>query len=1132
MFIRPSLLSASWLKPLASTTIVGLYILSVLFLCGCTGLPETNIANHEAVSEIYNGEKADLAGTNPTLSMNDQMSALYQKAEALAEAGKLDSAMLALQPVLKPSGSEKNETYFSALLLMADLLRRNNAPDSAYRLLGYCLQELNHHMPDTNLVWAKYYQRLGALLLSQGEYVAGIETTKRSAELCTRFSGPADTNLVVAYLNLGLAYHSLDNNKIALIYLNRAIQIIEKGVFSGKRIKARIYRNAALNYSAMGDFENANLMFGLAFRQFEGYLQPNDPLWARHYSSYAFMLTDAGFLQDALRYHQKAAQILLQNYDYTHISVGSNLISQAIVYSTMYDYDKAYHFNNLAINIFEQQLQSGDDRLLSSYHNAGVYLMRLSKFGQAHDYLHKSINPTRLNSTNIMAYRNLGVLLHELGQNDEAAYWFEKANTGSIALFGTEHTQTALTNLRYGNYLTDIGDHERAHLMLKQAVEVYKVILGPTSRDYGHALFQWGNNYLKQGKTDKAIEVLHKAVSVFSSGFESDDAMHNPLFDQLARDPFSLNAIYLKAKALHSRYLETGSEPDLQSASHTYQLAIALLSDMRNTIGGEENRLNISRLTSIVLSGAMECAWDLYIKNPETPQLQQALEISEAGKAMVLLSMLHDMQLRQISLLPDEVQTYESSLKHRLYVLEGFIRDEKGINNPDPVKINKWQAELILLKNRQDSLMQAVHRQFPDYHAVKFDLPSTSIFQLQSSLAVDEAVVSYTLTEKDLYVFMIGRDTAHIFKKQIGEGFYQLLITMRRHLSGEMLASYSIHDYHEYLDTAHELYLFLLEPVSEQLTNKKLTIVPDKQLAYLPFEALLTHRPERSLIDFSSLPYLFDKHTVRYTYSTTLDQYFQSQGQETTNGKILALAPEYEGYTNAAEGNCFNSPLLPLPWAVDEVEQLSKAYKSDAYSGPFATVGLFKQKAADYNVLHLAMHTTIDVENPMFSKLYFSHDGDSACYGVLETHELYKMRLNAVFAFLGACNTGDGQMLHGEGVMSFARGFFYAGIQSLVMTLWDVDDLTASQLVISFYDFVAKGYPLDEALRNAKLSYIASADNLKAHPYYWAGYVQIGSNNPIQLPSRNQYWEYAPVLALLLVLGYFILKHLSRKRIN
>jgi len=232
------------------------------------------------------------------------------------------------------------------------------------------------------------------------------------------------------------------------------------------------------------------------------------------------------------------------------------------------------------------------------------------------------------------------------------------------------------------------------------------------------------------------------------------------------------------------------------------------------------------------------------------------------------------------------------------------------------------------------------------------------------------------------------------------------------------------------------------------------------------------------------------------------------------------------------EGNCYNNTLLPLPWAVEEVEQLSKAYKSDAYSGPLATVGLFKQKAADYNVLHLAMHTTIDVENPMFSKLYFSHDGDSACYGVLETHELYKMRLNAAFAFLGACNTGDGQMLHGEGVMSFARGFFYAGIQSLVMTLWEVDDLTASQLVYSFYDFVAKGYPLDEALRNAKQTYMASADNLKAHPYYWAGYVQIGSNDPIRLSSRNSFWVYAPFLALLLVLGYFLLKHPTHKRIN
>lgn len=1125
-------LGAWWPKRLTAFAFVGLFLFSATLSCACLDLYAFNATYNEAFVAISISEKVDSAKTYPVLSVQGQINDLYQKAEVLLEAGQQDSAMMALRQIALSSMYEKTETYFSALFLMADLLRRNNSPDSAYRLLGYCLQELNIHMPDTNLVWAKYYQRLGTVFNSLEEYYSGINATKRAIDLWVHFSGPADTNLAGLYSNLGNSYTYLNDYQNALVHYRAAINVIEQGNLSGKRIQATIYRNAALNYSSMGDFENASLMLDRAFRQFEGYLQPNDPLWARLYSSYASMHSKTGLLHESLRYYQKAHTILLQNYDYTHSSVGLSFLNLAAIYSALYDYGKAYHYNDLAINILEQQEYTNIDDLLSSYHNAGVYLMRLGKYGQASTFLHKSINPVLLNSTNIMAYRNLGVLYAKQGENDAAATWFEKAKSGSLGHYGPNHTQTALTFVRYGSYLTDIDEYQQAHELLHQAVQFYKRYFGPSNRDYGQALFQWGSNYLEQGNAQKALEILQKAVAVFSPEVDSSDYLHNPGLDQLVHDPYLLNTIYLKAKALHLVYSQTGSEQHLQAASQTYQLGIALLNDMRNAYGSEESRLQITRLTTIILSGAMDCAYDLYTHTPGESQLQHAFAISEAGKAVVLLGMLHDLKTKQISLLPDEVQTYESSLKHRLYVLEGFIRDEKGINNPDPVKINKWQTELILLKNRQDSLMQAVHRQFPDYHAVKFDLPSTSIFQLQSSLAVDEAVVSYTLTEKDLYVFMIGRDTVHIFKKQIGEGFYQLLITMRRHLSGEMLASYSIHDYHEYLNTAHELYLFLLEPVSEQLTNKKLTIVPDKQLAYLPFEALLTHRPERSLIDFSSLPYLFDKHTVRYTYSTTLDQYFQSQGQETTNGKILALAPEYEGYTNAAEGNCFNSPLLPLPWAVDEVEQLSKAYKSDAYSGPFATVGLFKQRAADYNVLHLAMHTTIDVENPMFSKLYFSHDGDSACYGVLETHELYKMRLNAAFAFLGACNTGDGQMLHGEGVMSFARGFFYAGIQSLVMTLWDVDDLTASQLVISFYDFVAKGYPLDEALRNAKLSYITSADNLKAHPYYWAGYVQIGNNNSLQLPSHNQYWVYAPVLALLLVLGYFVLKHLSRKRIN
>lgn len=1083
------------------------------------------------VSENGGLLKVSPAKAMQTQAVEEQATAHFQRAEALFDAGKQDSAMMVLRYIVRTAGIDETEAYFSALLLMAEIHRRWGDFDSAFQLLQRTHAELSKSMPDSNLMWANYYYRLGAAYLSHGDYQEGIDATKRSIELRISLAGNVDTSLVNVYTNLVNGFYILDHFENAHIYFQKAIQLIKLGNIKSKSTKAKCYRNIAICYTSIGDYENARQMLHQAFEHYDGFLQPNDPLWAGLYSSYASMHSKTGFLTESLEYYKKAHTILLQNYDYTHISVGLNLLNQAVVFSALFDYDKAYHYNDLAISIFEQQYDFEHDDLLTSYHNGGVYLKALGKYEQAATYLHKSINPNLLNSTNIMAYRNLGILYHELDQNEDAAAWFRKAMTGAIELNGLNHRQTAVTFVRYGSYLTDMGDFDQAHELLHQAARFLKDVMGASNRDYGLALFNWGSNYLEQGNTKEALKVLQQAVAVFSPEVDSSDYLRNPDLVQLAHDPFLLNTIYLKARALHMVYSQTGSEKHLQAASQTYQLSIALLTEMRNAYSSDENRLHITRLTSEILSNAMDCAYEHFNHTPDYHQLQNAFTISEMGKAIVLLGMLHDLKTKQISQLPEEIQTAENGIKHRMHTLEGFIRNERGINNPDPDKLNKWQTELIHLKNRQDSLMQAIHQRFPDYQAMKFDLPSTSLAQLQSSLASDEAVLSYTLTENDLYVFAIMPDTAYFFRKKTGMRFFQLLETMRRQLSGQMLASYSIHDYQQYLTTANELYGYLIEPVSQHLGNRKLIVVPDKQLAYLPFEVLLTNKTASATIDFVSLPYLFQHHAVRYAYSVTLDQYLHNRKPENTNNKMLALAPEYTAIVDENNNDTIDQ-LMPLPWAVEEVEHLEQRYQTDVYVGEMVNKQLFNQKAPHYHVLHLAMHATIDDENPMFSKLYFSSAEDMKRNKVLETHELYAMHLPAAFAFLGACNSGDGPIQQGEGVMSFARGFFYAGVQSLVMALWEVDDLTASQLVISFYDLASKAYPLDEALQSAKQSYLATADNLKAHPYYWAGYIQLGDNEPIRLQTYNPYWRIAFMIIGLLMLLAGLVYVLKRKKAN
>jgi CHAT domain-containing protein len=177
------------------------------------------------------------------------------------------------------------------------------------------------------------------------------------------------------------------------------------------------------------------------------------------------------------------------------------------------------------------------------------------------------------------------------------------------------------------------------------------------------------------------------------------------------------------------------------------------------------------------------------------------------------------------------------------------------------------------------------------------------------------------------------------------------------------------------------------------------------------------------------------------------------------------------------------------------------------------------------------MHSLVNNSQPTLSKLVFYQNNDSLEDGMLNTYELFSMDLNAGLAVLSACNTGSGKLLKGEGIMNLARGFIFAGVPGIVMTMWSVDDESSARIVQKFYEYLQDGMPKDEALRQAKLDLLAEGDPLRSHPFYWAAYVNIGDNSPMKFRSvALTYTLYTvPVLLILGVLFFLYNKKKSKK---
>ncbi len=288
----------------------------------------------------------------------------------------------------------------------------------------------------------------------------------------------------------------------------------------------------------------------------------------------------------------------------------------------------------------------------------------------------------------------------------------------------------------------------------------------------------------------------------------------------------------------------------------------------------------------------------------------------------------------------------------------------------------------------------------------------------------------------------------------------------------------------------------------------RLIIVPDDVLCFLPFEVLLTEKLENGRADFSTekLEYLFEKYTISYQYSASLMSTLNGSVTDSTESSpFLGIAPSFGEDALSSQRTCSPDMLYSLQCNQDEIMAIQQLVGGQAMLGENANLAGFLASSSQYRILHLATHACVDDTDAAFSKIYFA---DSS----LTQIDLDNLQLKSDLTVLSACNTGTGKLLRGEGVMSLTRGFMLAGSQSVLTSLWSVDDCATSDIMVNFYRGLKKKLSKDEALRQSKLDYLASADQNGRHPYYWAAFVQFGSAAPLPY-EHSSLWIYFLSLA-------------------
>ncbi|MCK6694511.1 MAG: CHAT domain-containing protein, partial [Thermoanaerobaculia bacterium] len=224
--------------------------------------------------------------------------------------------------------------------------------------------------------------------------------------------------------------------------------------------------------------------------------------------------------------------------------------------------------------------------------------------------------------------------------------------------------------------------------------------------------------------------------------------------------------------------------------------------------------------------------------------------------------------------------------------------------------------------------------------------------------------------------------------------------------------------------------------------------------------------------------------------------YRKHKQQPTLN--FLGFAPHYDGDTTLLDSlflydDNMRKDLRPLPHSGEEVFRGAKMMKGQAFIGGEASKSAFTENASRARILHLATHGQANDRAGDYCFLVFANPADSAQHELLYARDIYNLLINADLVTLSACETGIGELQGGEGIISLARAFAYAGAKSIVTSLWSVSDSKTKDLMLDFYRNLRKGMLKDEALRQAKLDYLKRHRGQAAHPFYWAGFVGIGN---------------------------------------
>jgi CHAT domain-containing protein/Tfp pilus assembly protein PilF len=802
---------------------------------------------------------------------------------------------------------------------------------------------------------------------------------------------------------------------------------------------------------------------------------------------------------------------------------------------------QVHHFlgeNQAAVEYYERALavsRSANDRegAARTLNNIGLVYDRVGEKQRALDYYDQAMplwHALGDHASEAVGLYNMGLLHVDLGDYDKALELYNQAlplRRAAGDRKGEAYTLDAVANL-----YADQGERLKAMEYYDQALQLSREVGDERKVATILSNMAWLLDLI--GDYQKALDYLNQALPLRRSTGDNPglaaslsgvgDVYANLGETQKARDYYD-QALPLR-RAVGDRKGEAATlagiarierdEGQLPEARAHIEQALQIIESLRTKVISPELRASFLATTRSSYDFYIDLLMRLHRARPSEGFDALALQASQRARARSLLDMLAESRIDIRQDLTKEQREREDAI----FVAISNVQKELWKQNLSPGRERQLKAELAAREDDLDAFRTELRRASPRYAGIQYPEPVGAQKIQKELLDPGTALIEYVLGEKQSFAWVVTRERLSSFVLAPGKEIEGHSNAYRKAISEKVSSLTAGTALAQLASRSRALYQELFQPLEKSLSSiRRLIIIPDGALAYLPLETLLCD-DQASPAKASAAPprYLLERFAISYAPSASALVAIKSRtrsasGEPASQPKgLLAFGDPIYDKADLSAGERSATPvssrsmlnlyaergfeLSRLPYTREEVSGISSLFPASQrriYLGTEAREENVKAEKLDqYRYIHFAAHGVVDEDKPMRSGIVLSLNSGATEDGILQMSEIMRLKLNADLVTLSACRTGLGRLLSGEGIIGLTRAFFYAGTSSVVVSLWNVNDLATADLMKTFYQKLNSGMSKDEALQQAKLTLINGHQRAWRHPYFWAPFVLVG----------------------------------------